>query len=92
LARPISSNFSAPNCYRASGIVRDLEQIADRSLILGNRIEVAHLTEPVGPRAFPTSNSSGIARSREGRCNVAMSKKSRQVIYGGQIMGAKIRA
>jgi hypothetical protein len=42
--------------------------------------------------AFLTSNSSGIARSRKGRCNAAMSTKTREVIYGSQIRGAKIRA
>jgi hypothetical protein len=45
-------------------------------------------TEP-----FRASKPSGIAESRKCRCNVyAMSTKSRQVIWGGQIMGAKIRA
>ena len=38
------------------------------------------------------SNPSGIARSRKARCNAAMSTKSRQTIYGGRIIGAKIRA
>src|SRR5258706_9137341 len=42
--------------------------------------------------AFPTANPSGIARSRKARCNAAMSTKSRQTIYGGGIIGAKIRA
>ena len=42
--------------------------------------------------AFRTSNSSGIARSRKARCDAGMSTKSRQVIYGSQIKGAKIRA
>jgi len=41
---------------------------------------------------FQTSNPSGIARIRKGRCNNAMSTKSRQVIYGSRIRGAKIRA
>jgi hypothetical protein len=41
---------------------------------------------------FRTSNSGGIGRNRKGRCNAAMSTKSRQVIYGGRIIGAKIRA
>jgi hypothetical protein len=45
-----------------------------------------------GSTAFRTSNSSGIARSRKGRCNAAMSTKSREVIYGSQIRGGKIRA
>ena len=38
------------------------------------------------------SNSSGIAGGGEARCNALMSTKSRQVIYGGRIMGADIRA
>ena len=29
-------NFNAPNCCRASGIVCDLEEVPDRSRILGN--------------------------------------------------------
>jgi hypothetical protein len=35
-------NFSAPNCCRASGIVCDLEEVPDRSLILGNQVVIAH--------------------------------------------------
>jgi hypothetical protein len=31
LARPISANFSLPNCYSASGIAHDLEHVPDRS-------------------------------------------------------------
>ena len=42
--------------------------------------------------AFLTSNSSGIAPPRKGRCNPVMGTKSREVIWGGQVMGAKIRA
>ena len=39
------------------------------------------------------SNPSGIARSRKGGCNApAMSTKSRQTIYGGRVIGAKLRA
>ncbi len=42
---------------------------------------------------FQASNPSGIALGRKGRCNAErMSTKSREVIYGGRIMGAKIRA
>src|ERR1700738_3627891 len=41
----------------------------------------------------PPPNPSGIARARKGRSNrPAMSTKSRQTIYGGAIMGARIRA
>jgi hypothetical protein len=43
-------------------------------------------------RLFQASNASGIARSRKGRCNVAMSTKSREVIFGSRMRGAKIRA
>jgi hypothetical protein len=32
LARPISSNFSLPNCYSASGIAHDLERVPDRAI------------------------------------------------------------
>ena len=39
-----------------------------------------------------TANSSGIAPSRKARFGAAMSTKSRQAIYGGRIIGAKIRA
>ena len=38
------------------------------------------------------ANPSGIARSRNGGCTGTMSTKSRRTIYGGQIIGAKIRA
>jgi hypothetical protein len=34
----------------------------------------------------------GIARVCRGRCNAAMGTKSREVIWGGQIMGAEIHA
>jgi hypothetical protein len=37
-------------------------------------------------------NDGCLARIRKGRCNNAMSTKSRQVIYGSRIRGAKIRA
>jgi hypothetical protein len=40
----------------------------------------------------PASNPSGIASGRNGRCNVAMSTKSREVIWGGQVRAAKINA
>jgi hypothetical protein len=44
-------------------------------------------------RPFAVSNSSGIASARKDRCNRRpMRTKSRQTIYGGQIMGAKMRA
>ena len=36
-------------------------------------------------KLFQASNPSGIARVRKGRCNNAMSTKSRQVIYGSRI-------
>jgi hypothetical protein len=39
-----------------------------------------------------TSNPSGIAQPRQGRCNGTMGSKSREVIYGGRIIGARIRA
>ena len=32
LARPISANFSLPNCYSASDIAHDLEHIPDRAI------------------------------------------------------------
>jgi hypothetical protein len=38
------------------------------------------------------TNSSGIAPSRKGPCDAAMSTKSRHVIYGSRIAGAKISA
>src|SRR5260370_37481658 len=51
------------------------------------------MTEPVALSPFLTSNSSGIAQSRKGRCNaVTMSTKSREVIFGSRIRGAKIHA
>jgi hypothetical protein len=37
-------------------------------------------------------NPSGVARARKGRCNAVMSTKSREVIFGSRIAGAKIRA
>jgi hypothetical protein len=43
-------------------------------------------------RPFPASNPSGITRGSKRRCNAAMGTKSREVIWGGQIRGAKIRA
>jgi len=43
-------NFSASNCCRASGIVCDLEEVPDRSLILGNRVVIAHRPNLWGPR------------------------------------------
>ena len=43
-------NFSAPNCCRASGIVCDLEEVPDRSLILGNRVVIANRPNLWGPR------------------------------------------
>ena len=47
---------------------------------------------PVGPNGRPrTSNPGGIACARKARCNATMGTKSREVIWGGQIMGAKIR-
>jgi hypothetical protein len=49
LARPISE-LSAPNCCRASGIVCDLEEVPDRSLILGNRVVIARRPNLWGPR------------------------------------------
>jgi hypothetical protein len=74
--------------------VRDPEQIADCSPILGNQIEVAHLAEPVGPSSRSANQiPSGIARKRKGRCKCrSMSTMSRQVIYGSRIMCAKMRA
>ena len=74
--------------------MRDPEQIADRSPILGNQIEVAHLAEPVGPWSRSANQiPSGIARNRKGRCKCrSMSTMSRQVIYGSRIMCAKMRA
>jgi len=42
---------------------------------------------------FPTSNSSGICRRRGKRAGMlGMSTKSREVICGGRILGAEIRA
>ena len=54
----------------------------------------ATLTEPAGRASSPflTSNPCGIARRRKARRNAVMSTKSRQTIYGGRIIGAKIRA
>ena len=48
---------------------------------------------PVGPNGRPrTSNPGGIACARKARCNATMGTKSREAIWGGQILGAKIRA
>jgi hypothetical protein len=43
-------------------------------------------------KRYRTSNPSGIAQPRQARFNSAMSTKSRQVIYGNRIIGARIRA
>ena len=43
-------DFSAPNWCRASGIVCDLEEVPDRSLILGNQVVIAHRPNLWGPR------------------------------------------
>ena len=47
----------------------------------------AGVTEPLSP-----PNPSGVAPRGKARCNRAMSTKKREVIFGGRIMGAKIRA
>jgi len=43
-------------------------------------------------KRYRTSKPSGIAQPRQGRCNGAMGSRSREVIYGGRIIGARIRA
>jgi hypothetical protein len=43
-------------------------------------------------RSFRTSNSSGIARARKGRCNSPMGGPSRRRIFGDRVRGAKISA
>ena len=55
------------------------------------RLAIDRTGGAAGP--FPASIPSGIASARKRRCNApAMNTKSRQVIYGGRIIGAKIRA
>ena len=41
---------------------------------------------------FRTSNPSGIARSRKGRCNRPMGGPTRRRIFGDRVRGAKISA
>src|ERR1700749_4982339 len=50
------------------------------------------LTEPWCGRSVPAPNPSSIAWGIRARCNAPMGTKSREVIWGGRIMGAKIRA
>jgi hypothetical protein len=52
----------------------------------------ARLDRTVGPPPVSDIYSSWIARGRESRCNIHMGTKSREVIWGGQIMNAKILA
>ena len=73
--------------------VHHTEQSGDGGLVCGNRIEIAHFTAPVGlcGRSCPQSVVAlpGLAKAA---VIAAMSTKSREVIFGSRIRGAKNRA
>jgi hypothetical protein len=73
--------------------VHDAKQRDDGGLVRGNRIEVTHFTEPVGLDGRSCAQTvvalPGLAKAA---VIAAMSTKSRQVIFGSRIRGAKICA
>jgi len=73
--------------------IHHTEQSGDGGLVRGNRIEIANFTAPVGlcGRSCPQSVVAlpGLAKAA---VIAAMSTKSREVIFGSRIRGAKNRA
>jgi hypothetical protein len=71
--------------------IHHTEQSGDGGLVRGNRIEIAHFTAPVGlcGRSCPQSVVAlpGLAKAA---VIAAMSTKSREVIFGSRIRGAKM--
>jgi hypothetical protein len=64
-----------------------MEELADLATLHAHRPRTCSVVRP-----FPTSNPSGIARQRKARCNPGMGTKSREVVWGSQVRGAKMTA
>jgi hypothetical protein len=64
--------------------------IASWLVVIEYKLHTARTCSVIIP--LDAAKPSGIAWHRQGRCNAVMSTKSREVIWGGTIMGAEIAA